>query len=320
MRALGVEGGGTSWRARVVELAETRDARGATPSETVVEATFETTTPSETLGEIRAWIEAHASDARAIGVATFGPIALAGDAYGHITTTPKPGWGDADVLGTLFGPRDAEEARAWRGERARARTPSGIPLVFDTDVNAPALLEGYLSGQPTVCYVTVGTGVGVGIVAEGRPVHGVLHPEAGHVHVKMMEGETFAGCCPFHGTCVEGMVGSNALAKRRGVKPADLASLPDDDEIWEYAAHYLAGLCVNLTLILAPHKIVLGGGVMNRECLYQKIRDKTRTLLSGYLSVDTVSDGGIDEYIVKPVHGAEAGIAGAIFLAENALL
>lgn len=205
-----------------------------------------------------------------------------------------------------------------------------VPLAFETDVNAPAMLEHralkhelkhvHLVGGESCCYVTVGTGVGVGVVCNGLPVHGMLHPEAGHMFVKMRAGETFAGTCPFHGNCVEGMVGSGALAKRRGVSAAELASLPDDDDIWEHAAHYLAGMCVNLILTLAPERIVLGGGVMQRECLFSKIRANVRDILQGYLAVDQIMDDAyLRHFIVPPAWGYQTGLTSALYLAERAL-
>ena len=138
--------------------------------------------------------------------------------------------------------------------------------------------------------------------------------------VKMRAGETFAGTCPFHGNCVEGMVGSGALAKRRGVSAAELASLPDDDDIWEHAAHYLAGMCVNLILTLAPERIVLGGGVMQRKCLFSKIRANVRDILQGYLAVDQIMDDAyLRHFIVPPAWGYQTGLTSALYLAERAL-
>ena len=341
---LGIEGGGTTWIARAIEIdveggvsvSSASSARGEeyfNKKDGGREQRFETTTPEETLRTIREWIEINAWDADAIGVATFGPLELNPDKdkYGYITTTPKAGWQDVDVLGALFGKKDAteEEERAWRG-RARLQTIDQVPLAFETDVNAPAMLEHralkhelkhvHLVGGESCCYVTVGTGVGVGVVCNGLPVHGMLHPEAGHMFVKMRAGETFAGTCPFHGNCVEGMVGSGALAKRRGVSAAELASLPDDDDIWEHAAHYLAGMCVNLILTLAPERIVLGGGVMQRECLFSKIRANVRDILQGYLAVDQIMDDAyLRHFIVPPAWGYQTGLTSALYLAERAL-
>ena len=341
VKLLGVEGGGTTWIARAITIdveggdtvSSSKSVQSATYAEDVqrVEAHFQTTTPEATLGEIREWIEAHAWDAEAIGVATFGPVELdvMDDQYGYITTTPKAGWENTDVLGALFGPQDEAGAKAWRAT-ARLKTVDDVPLAFDTDVNAPALLEhsslrrelkrlGRHGGE-SCCYATVGTGVGVGVVAGGDPIHGMLHPEAGHMHVKMLPGETFEGCCPFHGNCVEGMVGSGALAKRRGIEASQLAELPDDDEIWDYAAHYLAGLCVNLILTVSPERIVLGGGVMQRACLFDKIRTKVREILAGYVNTEEITnDTNFRHYIVPPAWGYETGINGALYLAENAL-
>lgn len=330
-RLLAIEGGGTTWVASVVELGpgeSVEDPTGEVDVRSRARATraeFATTTPRETLATIREWIEANAREVDAIGVATFGPVDVRvdRDTYGYITTTPKPGWANTDVLGGLFG---EEGDDAWRSH-ARLKTRGGIPIGFDTDVNAPAMAE-YArfrrqSDEPektSCCYVTVGTGVGVGIVVNGLPVHGILHPEAGHVHVKSLEGDDFPGTCPFHGNCVEGMVSSGALAKRRQVDPRDLVSLPDDDPVWDACAHYLAGLCVTLSLTLSPERIVLGGGVMQRSCLFPKVRERIPQLLAGYMSLDElVTKDGLANYVVPSDCGNDAGLIGAFFLADFAL-
>lgn len=292
-------------------------------SHIVAQKEFNTTSPEHTLGEIRTWIEANATDVDAIGVATFGPVDVRIDrkTYGFITTTPKPLWADVDVLGTLFGDGDA----TWVSH-ARLKTPrTNIPIGFDTDVNAPAIAEyarfkrASSTAKTSCCYVTVGTGVGVGIVANGEPIHGILHPEAGHVHVQTMKNDEFCGTCPFHQNCVEGMVSSGALAARRGVSASALKDLSDDDKVWDACAHYLAGLCVTLSLTLSPERIVLGGGVMQRSCLFAKIRALVPKLLAGYMSLDELTKAsGLKTYIVPSDSGNAAGLIGALTLAQNA--
>ena len=329
-RYLGIEGGGTTWVVAVANVPGDERTTTATATTTMdascvcIREEFATTTPEETLGNIRRWIEEHASDVDAIGVATFGPVDVRVDrkTYGWITTTPKPNWANVDVLGALFGDGDD----AWVS-RARLKTPkTNIPIGFDTDVNAPAMAEyarfkhEAATTMTSCCYVTVGTGVGVGIVANGAPVHGILHPEAGHVHVQSMLNDEFCGTCPFHGNCVEGMVSSGALAARRGVRASELKDLDDDDEVWDACAHYLAGLCVTLTLTLSPERIVLGGGVMQRSCLFDNIRSRIPKLLAGYMSLDELTTkAGLEHYIVPSNSGNNAGLIGALTLAQTAL-
>jgi fructokinase len=248
MRFAAIEGGGTTWVAALCE---------GSPSNIIEREVFRTTTPEETLGQIRAWLAQRQFDS--LGVGSFGPVDAepSSPTYGYITSTPKPGWKNTDVLGLL-------------GVRGL-----GKPFKFDTDVNAPALAEYFLhkeTGINSCAYITIGTGIGVGLVIGGNTVHGLLHPEAGHIFTSREQGDTFEGNCPFHKDCVEGMCASGALAKRRGFTIEDLPGLSDDDPLWNTCAHYIAGLCVNLVLIASPERISIGGGIMNRACLYPKIR------------------------------------------------
>lgn len=248
-RYAAVEGGGTSWVAAIME---------DEPHNIVDRVRVTTESPAATLGEIRRWLADKKFNA--IGVATFGPVDAntSSDTYGFITSTPKPGWKDTNVLG-LLGVREM-----------------GVPFLFDTDVNAPALAEHVMcsDGKTTSCaYITVGTGIGVGLVVNNETVRGMMHPEAGHLKVARQEGDTFPGSCPYHGACVEGMCASGALTARKQLADAsDLATLDDDDPVWDACAYQLAQLCANLIYIASPEKIVFGGGVMNRQSLYPKIR------------------------------------------------
>jgi fructokinase len=260
VRFAAVEGGGTTWVAAICENS---------PDNIVDRCVFPTTTPDETLGNVREWLATKTYDS--IGIGSFGPVECDPDSprYGYITSTPKKGWRDTDVLGLL-----------------RVRE-SGKPFKFDTDVNAPALAEYYLhkeTGIKSCAYITIGTGIGVGLVIGGRTVHGLLHPEAGHIRTGREQGDTYPGNCPFHGDCVEGMCASGALALRKGIPAADLPSLRDDDPLWTTCAYYIAALCANLVLIASPERISIGGGIMHRECLYGKIR-VSRLLLSTYFTL-----------------------------------
>jgi len=203
-----------------------------------------------------------------------------------------------------------------------------FPVGFQTDVTPAALGEinfgGHGSDVNSCCYVTVGTGVGVGVVIAGKPLSGLLHPEAGHMRVARHKSDTkFEGGCPFHGDCVEGLVASGSVAKRVGCAAKDLASLPDDHEAWDYQAFYLAQLCVNLTLTVSPHVIVLGGGLLKRASLWPRIRTNFVSLMNGYIAVDKLI-GGVDRYIVPSRFNAEgsrttSGAIGSLALALDAL-
>lgn len=275
MKLAAIEGGGTTWVAVISE---------DSPSNIVERAEFETESPETTLGKIKEWLKSKSFDA--IGIASFGPIdcRFSSPTFGFITSTPKPNWGNTDVL-RLLGIYDDFRH---------------IPYKFDTDVNAPAFAEFKFSkklGQTSCAYITVGTGIGVGLVINSQTVHGLAHPEAGHLQVKIRDGDTFPGTCPFHASCVEGMCSSGALAKRKGCSAAELSLLSDDDELWDITAYYLAQLCATLVMMACPERIVMGGGVMNRSVLYKKIQDQTVKILAGYIQLDQITTH-IDEYIV----------------------
>lgn len=208
-----------------------------------------------------------------------------------------------------------------------------VKWAFDTDVNGAAVAE--LRAQqrkaaergdarvPQSCaYITVGTGVGVGVVcggAAGGPVHGMLHPEGGHVVVPRSAGDGFAGACPFHGGCVEGMVASGALTARLGVERRALRDVPDSDPVWGHVAHYLAHLCATLVYVVSPEVIVLGGGIMNRTCLFPLVRRKVREIIAGYVVTPQLAPEHIDTYIVPASFGSDTGVHGALELARRAL-
>ena len=238
----------------------------------------------------------------AIGIGSFGPLDLrtGSPTYGYITTTPKPGWRNADVVGPI-------------------REKLKLPVVFDTDVNAAALGEhrwGAGRGLDSLVYITVGTGIGGGAVIDGRPVHGASHPEMGHVLVpRDRAADPFDGICPYHGDCLEGLASGPAMAARWGM-PAE--SLPEDHQAWRLEAEYLASAIANIMVTLSPERIVLGGGVMKQRHLFPMIRGRVVEILHGYGVPEEIVNA-IDDYIVPPALGEDSGIAGAFALALSAL-
>ncbi len=250
--------------------------------------------------ELRQGIDAH-GPIHALGVASFGPIDLRPSSphYGWITSTPKPGWRDTAVV-----PRLAQ---------------LGVPIGFDTDVNGAALAEGRWGaarGLEDFAYVTVGTGVGVGLVANGALVHGILHPELGHLRVARRAGDTWPGACGFHGDCVEGLASGPAIAARAGAPAQSIAAT---DPIWDGVVHALGQLLHTLVLATAPRRILLGGGVMEgRPQLLTSLRRELASSLNGYVQREELGPG-IETYIASPGLGSRAGALGALALAADAL-
>ncbi len=255
-----------------------------------------TTTPEETIPRIVAYFKER--PVAALGIGSFGPVDLhkGSPTYGYITSTPKPGWGQFPLLATLSG-------------------ALGVPTGFDTDVNVAALAEwklGAAKGLDSCLYVTVGTGVGGGLVIGGKLVHGLVHPEIGHMLLRPMQDDpTPDGFCPYHIGCVEGLARGPAIEKRWGA-PAHM--LPEDHPAWALEAEYLAQMCVNAIVSFSPEKIVLGGGVMEQAHLFPLIRRRVQTMLNGYVVHPMVMER-IDEYIVPPVLRPNSGVIGALLLA-----
>jgi len=246
------------------------------------------------------WQEAHGL-VKALGIASFGPINLArrSPTYGFITSTTKPGWSHTDVLGRL------------------TRGPD-TSVAFDTDVNGAALAEkrwGAARGLADFAYVTVGTGVGVGLLVGGRTVFGCNHSELGHVRVVRAAGDTWPGICKFHGDCVEGLASGPAIAARAGMPAADI---PADSPVWDLAAHALAQLLHTVVLATAPQRILMGGGVMEGQpALLRRIRRELRSSLNGYIDLEEMA-GDIESYVAAPGLGSLAGPLGSLALAADA--
>jgi len=295
MIVAGIEAGGTKFVCSV----------GSGPDDLRAETRFPTTTPGETIDRAIAFFseqEAIHGQLEAIGVASFGPVDLHqhSPTFGFITSTPKLNWINTDVLGHLSSSFD-------------------VPIGFDTDVNGAALAEGKwgaAQGLNTFIYLTIGTGIGGGALVDGRLLHGLIHPEMGHIPINHnRQRDPFPGNCPYHGDCLEGMAAGSAIEKRWGQKGQELAP---DHPAWELEAGYLAQALRSLICVLSPQRIILGGGVMEQAGLLTLVREKTLISLSNYIQHPSITDR-IDEYIVPPALGNRAGVLGAIALAIQAI-
>lgn len=286
----GIEAGGTKFNCII----------GRGPDQILAEATFPTTTPEATFGRVAEFFRPFSAANRleAIGIGSFGPCDIhpGSPTYGHITSTPKPGWQNTDIAGNI-------------------RAALSVEVAFDTDVNAAALGEhtwGATTAADPSLYITVGTGIGGGLIVDGRPLHGLQHPEMGHIRVRHDQAlDPFPGSCPFHGDCLEGLASGPALRARFG-SPAE--SLPDDDPFWELECDYLAEAVCTYILVVSPMRIVMGGGIMQRTFLLPSIRQKVKRGLAGYVRHGAVADG-IDAFIVTPQMGSRSGVLGALALA-----
>jgi len=289
----GIEAGGTKMVCAV----------GTGPTDLRAQISFPTTTPGETLARIITFFQQQQliMPLAAIGIGSFGPISLDHQAadYGSITSTPKPGWSHTNVVRTL--------------EREL-----GVPVGFDTDVNAASLGEwrwGVAQGLETFLYLTVGTGIGGGGLCNGRLMHGLLHPEMGHIRLPHnRQADPFPGICPYHEDCLEGLASGPAMKARWGAAAETYLA---DHPAWGLEAHYLALACVSFICILSPQRIILGGGVMSQSHLFPRIRQEVQTLLNGYIQASAILQQ-IDAYIVPPGLGNRVGVLGALALAEQA--
>jgi fructokinase len=285
-----IEAGGTKFVCAV----------GTGPDDLRAEARFPTTTPAETLGKCLEFFRAQPK-LDALGVGCFGPVDLreGSPSYGCVTTTPKPGWANTDIVGPLRG--------ALR-----------IPVGFDTDVNGAVLGEsrwGAARGLDNAVYLTVGTGIGGGALVGGKLAHGLVHPEMGHLLVpREPDDAEYPGFCPYHGArCWEGVAAGPAILKRWNARAEQL---PADHPAWDLEARYLASGLTSLVLVLSPERVILGGGVMQAEQLLPLVRKYLARSLGGYVQSDALVN--IEGYVVPPLLGQRAGIAGALALADAA--
>lgn len=287
----GIEAGGTKFVCAV----------GSGPDDIRDEVRFPTTSPEETIDRAVQFFQDQQTrhgELSAIGIASFGPVDPnpASPTFGYITSTPKPGWQNSEFAG-------------------RVHRALGVPVGFDTDVNVAALGEarwGAAQGLDSFIYLTVGTGIGGGGLIRGQMMHGLIHPEMGHIRPPHdRQADPYPGCCPFHGDCLEGLASGPAIEERWG-QPAD--SLPADHPAWPLEADYLGLALASFICTLSPQRIILGGGVMEQEQLFPLIRDRVQQLLADYIQAPEILQE-IDRYIVPPALGNQAGVLGAMALA-----
>ena len=294
----GIEAGGTKCICAIADR----------PDHILMEKRLPTRSPKETLNKALRFFEKAIKKYRdehgplmAMGIGSFGPVDLHPESktYGYITSTPKLGWQNVDLCGPFT-------------------RSLGVSVGFDTDVNAAALGEAYAGaaqGLSTFMYITVGTGIGGGIIIDGKPVHGLLHPEAGHILLLDREGDDFPGICPYHGRCLEGLCSGEAMEKRWGVRAEKLEL---DHEAWDIEAYYLAQAIMTYVLTISPERVILGGGVMHQRQLFPKIRAYLKDFLNGYVSNPAILEES-DSYIVPPGLEDRAGITGALVMANTLL-
>jgi fructokinase len=278
----GIEAGGTKFNCAV----------GTGPDDIRAETRIATKTPTETISAVIEFFRAQPR-VDAFGIGSFGPIDLQ---RGFITTTPKPGWANTDLAGAI-------------------RRAFNVPVQFDTDVNAAALGEhtwGAACGLDNFIYVTIGTGIGGGGLMNGKLMHGLTHPEMGHLCIPHdRQADPFPGVCPFHGDCLEGLASGPAMEKRWG-QPGE--TLPPDHPGWEIEARYLALAAANWTCTLSPQRIILGGGVIMQSHLLPMVQHETQKILNGYIASPQIAEH-IEGYILLPALGSRTGVLGAIALA-----
>ena len=285
-----IEGGGTKFVCAV----------GTGPDDLTV-TQFSTEAPGPTIARAVEFLSKYAGSLQAVGIGSFGPVDLrpSSPTFGCITSTPKPGWQNYDFAGAV-------------------RRAIGVPVGFDTDVDAAALGEARWGAAQSVSdflYLTVGTGIGAGVIVNGRILHGLIHPEVGHIRIPHdWQQDPYSGGCPFHGDCLEGLASGPAMEKRWSKRAHEI---PVDHPAWALEAHYLALGLANWVCTLSPKRMILGGGVMQQPGLFPLVRKELVRLLNGYVRAKELIEE-VEQYVVPPKLGNRAGIAGALVLAEQA--
>ncbi|MFC7338929.1 ROK family protein [Haloferula chungangensis] len=274
----GIEMGGT----------KTVVAVGQADGTVLEEFRYPTTDGEETFKTAIEWLRER-GEPRAIGVAAFGPVSVnkARPDYGQMLKTPKPGWAGFSIVGAL-----------------KEAFPN-VKVEIETDVNAAVLAEA--NGLADVAYITIGTGIGGGVMADGKLLHGAVHSEFGHWFPRKAAGDDFGGVCPFHGDCLEGLASGPAMTKRWGKEPKELLA---DPQAWEFETYYLAQACMTLLASVNPSRVVIGGGVSQAEGFHAMVEEKLRTMAKGYFAA-------LEEntpFVVPPLHAQQAGIRGALML------
>jgi len=286
----GIEAGGTKFVCTI----------GTGPDNVLAMTRIQTTTPVETTQKVIGFFREQPEPPKAIGIGSFGPIDIRPDSptYGYITTTTKSVWTNTDLVGVL-------------------QKALSIPVLFDTDVNAAALGEytwGAARGLANFIYLTVGTGIGGGGMVNGQLIHGMSHPEMGHIYIPHdLAEDPYPGCCAYHGDCLEGLACGPAIKERWRQPPETMSS---DHPAWKLEANYLALGLVNLIFTLSPQRVIIGGGVMQQKSLLPLVRKKVRELINGFVPLPQCIDDA-DSYIVPPALGQEAGVFGAVALARQ---
>ncbi|MDC7677817.1 ROK family protein [Asticcacaulis machinosus] len=291
-RFIGIEIGGT----------KVNIATGTGPDDLSPTLRIATRDPQATMSDVIAAVKNISGPIDGIGIASFGPIEVSTgrETFGHFRKTPKPGWSHFDLMGPLM-----------------AAFPT-IPMALDTDVNGAALGEarwGAARGLNSFAYTTVGTGIGVGVISHDRPIHGLLHPEAGHVPIRRDPArDPFEGACPFHTGCLEGLASGPAIKARTGIAGEDLSP---DDPVWALVGGYLGQMFYSLALIASPQRILVGGSVGLNAQVLSAARDEAFRLMNGYLEA-LDERAAFDSYIQPAQLGDKAGVLGALVLAARA--
>ena len=289
----GIESGGTKFVCAV----------GHGPDHIISDISFPTTNPTETIQKTIEFFAPYSmrNELTSVGIASFGPVDLdpKSKTYGFIMTTPKTGWQQVDLYGEI-------------------QKALKVPIAFDTDVNAAAFGEKYWIPEnqllDPLIYITVGTGIGVGVIINGSPLHGLIHAEAGHIAIPHdWQRDPFPGVCPFHGDCLEGLASGISMNKRWGQSPETLSN---SHPAWDLEAEYIALALVNLIYAYSPQKIILGGGVSQHPGFHQSVRHKVIKINNGYVNSIFISEK-IDDYILPPALGNRSGVLGAIAMAIN---